>query len=225
MMTQARMMLAGLLVMVVSGSAGCEGGSPPASPAVPDVASPAPSPPGSSVQPEALCVAGKWQVTGVRSAGGFGTAAGRVDGGAGATMTVGADGVTSVDFTESEPVTFSAEAAGAQLQGRIEYTGTVTAAVEFRPAAGDGPGTWRPVSTPDDNELRATVRLTEPVSLTLLDDARIGDMVRRELPRAGDALDIRPILRGGTYRCAGDDLQVRTEQNGPTVTWLFKRAR
>jgi hypothetical protein len=140
-------------------------------------------------------------------------------------MIVDADGVTSVDFTDSEPVTFSAEAAGAQLKGRVEYTGMLTAAVQFRPAAGDGPGTWRPVSTADDNELRATVRLTEPVSLTLLDDARIGDMVRRELPRAGDALDIRPILRGGTYRCARDDLEVRTEQNGPNLTWLFKRAR
>jgi hypothetical protein len=192
---------------------------------------PAPTPsvpaaPTASVQPaDVACVTGSWRVTGVRASGAFGTTSSRVAGGTGAVMTVNGDGVTAVDFTRSEPVTFSGALGDAELSGQIQYAGSLRGAVRFEPPSGDEPGTWQPQTGTGDNKLRATVKLSEPVDVTLLDDARVGELTGTDLPQTGDALDVLPILRGGTYRCTADDLQVQTRHNGPTMTWLFSRTR
>ncbi|MEU4428842.1 hypothetical protein AB0F81_50230 [Actinoplanes sp. NPDC024001] len=192
---------------------------------------PAPAPsvsasPTTSAQPaDVACVIGSWRVTGVRASGAFGTTSGRVAGGTGAVMTVNGDGVTAVDFTGSEPVSFSGEFGNTELSGQIQYAGSLRAAVRFEQPTGETPGTWRPQTGTGDNRLRATVKLSEPFEVTLLDDAPVGELTGTDLPQTGDALDVLPILRGGTYSCTADALQVQTRQNGPTMTWLFNRTR
>ncbi|WP_143234464.1 hypothetical protein [Paractinoplanes atraurantiacus] len=162
---------------------------------------------------------GDWRTTGV--SGEFGNVGGKVSGGTGATMNVGVDGTTDVGFTGSEPLAFSAEAAGATIRGQISYSGSVRAAVVFEPSGG-GAGQWRPRDAAQ-NHLRATVKLSEPFSVTLLDNAGIGRLTGGELPGTGDAIDVLPILRGGTYTCAQNRLQVRTADSGPDLSWTFER--
>ena len=129
--------------------------------------------------------------------------------------------MTEVGFSGSQPLSFSAQAAGAAVRGQIQYTGRLRAAVLFQPG-GEGAGVWRPRDDARQNELRATVKLSEAVSVTLLDNANIGTLTGG--PGARDALDTLPILRDGTYTCSGNTLRVHTEQNGPTVDWTFTRA-
>jgi hypothetical protein len=157
----------------------------------------------------------------VTASGGLGTAGGHLSGGAGTTMTVGPDGTTAVSFTGSGPLSFSAQAAGATVKGQIRYSGSLHGTVRFVPGSASGAGSWKATVNGKDNDLRATVKLSEPVSVTLLDNAGIDDLAG--LSHTGDALDVRPILRGGTYRCNGDTLRVRTEANGPDLTWTFAR--
>ncbi|WP_328474433.1 hypothetical protein OHA21_15160 [Actinoplanes sp. NBC_00393] len=214
------------MVLGMAGAACGDTGDPTgaASPPAPTPSASA-APTASAQSAEVACVTGSWRVTGVRAAGPFGTTSGRVAGGTGAVMTVNGDGLTAVDFAGSEPVTFSGALGDMELSGQIQYAGSLRAAVRFEPATGDTPGTWQPQTGTGENKLRATVKLNEPFDVTLLDDARVGELTGTDLPQTGDALDVLPILRGGTYRCTGDALQVQTRQNGPTMTWLFDRTR
>ncbi|MEU4245696.1 hypothetical protein [Actinoplanes sp. NPDC026619] len=136
-------------------------------------------------------------------------------------MTVGADGGTELGFAGSEPLSFSAEAAGAVVRGQVLYSGSMHATVLFQPR-GEGAGQWAPRDS-TQNHLRVTLKLSEPFSITLLDNAAIGQLAGEELPSAGEALDAMPVLRGGTYTCAGNTLKVNTEQNGPDLAWTFAR--
>jgi hypothetical protein len=113
-----------------------------------------------------------------------------------------------------------AEAAGQDIRGTVGYTGSRRGAVRFEPGGG-GAGSWQPQADPEGNRLRVTVKLLDPVSVTLLKDAGIGTL--GGLPGTGGGLDVLPVLRGGSYRCDDATLQVRTEQDGPTLTWVFRR--
>ncbi|MFI6073971.1 hypothetical protein ACIA5C_20605 [Actinoplanes sp. NPDC051343] len=223
-------LLTGLLVAAATAGCGADttSGAPPASSTATAAGSPPPSSPEASSGPTAAptssappCVAGAWRSTGV--SGRLGGAAGRIAGGTGTTMTVGAGGTTEVGFTGSQPVSFSAQAAGHTIRGQIQYTGSLRAAVRFQPR-GAGAGAWQPQDDARQNDLRATVKLSEPFSVTLLDNASIGTLTGKQVPGTGDALDTLPILRGGTYTCSGNTLRVRTEQNGPQLDWTFTRA-
>jgi hypothetical protein len=216
-------------VLIAATMAGCgddsdpiEAGAPSPPPATnapaDSQASVSPAPSGASTAPP--CVAGKWRATG--ATGRFGTASGRVSGGTGATMSVGADGSTELGFAGSEPLTFSAEAAGATVRGQALYSGSMHASVVFEPT-GKGAGRWQPRDA-TENSLRVTVKLIEPFSVTLLDNAGLGQLTGGELPGPTDALDAMPVFRGGTYTCAADTLRIRTEQNGPDLAWTFTRA-
>jgi hypothetical protein len=239
MTARTRLLTAALLVL---GTAACSdsggsatGSAPPSTASPPATAAPSagtlpsavPTPSGSAPAPGGAaapaCVTGRWRATGVTSVGGLGAATGRLTGGTGATMNVGPDGLTEVGFTGSRPLDFSAQAAGATVKGQIQYSGTLRAAVQFGRQGSDGTGKWQPRENTGRNDLRATVKLSEPVSVTLLDNATINSLTGDTLGRAGDALDVQPILRGGTYRCTDGTLRVRTQQNGPDITWTFAR--
>jgi hypothetical protein len=170
------------------------------------------------------CVVGRWNATGVDARGSVGNATGNLSGGSGTMMNVGADGVTQVSFAGSQPLVFSAQVAGRDVRGQASYDGTVRGAMQIGPQDNAGKGTWTPQGTVTWDDLRATVKLTEPVSVTLLDNANISDLTGDKSAQAGGAVDVQPILRAGTYTCAGDTLQVRTEDNGPAMEWTFKRA-
>lgn len=228
-----------LAAILLSGLAACSddgaGSSGAASaPAAPPMSSALASPPASGT-PEApastaasasaaaapRCVTGQWRATGVASTGRVGDARGRIAGGTGTVMTVGPDGRTEVDFRAAKPLTFTAEAAGADIRGTVAYKGSFRGSVTFE--GSDGTGRWNPQGRISWSDLNATVRLSEPFKVTLLDGASLADISRDTLPGAGGAVDVHPILRGGTYACAGDTLRLRTRANGPDVTWTFAR--
>ena len=220
MVKRGTVLLAGLLLAVTAcgddngdtgGSADAPGNSPGTSAAA-----------GANAPPQ--CVVGKWSATGVDAEGGFGKASGTISGGTGATMNVGADGMTEVGFSGSRPLDFSAEVAGATVRGQAQYNGTVRGSVQFGPEGSDNRGAWTPQGQITWDALKATVKLTEPISVTLLDNAEISDFTGDKATQAGGAVDVQPVLRSGTYTCNGDTLQVRTEQNGPTMEWTFTRA-
>lgn len=217
MTVRSRTLIAAVLLL---GAAGCSNDGAKSDTEAATAPSPGATPTASAAGTTApACVAGTWRAAGVTSSGDAGSLTGRLAGGADATMTIGADGTTQVTFTEAEPVTFTMDAAGAQLAGQIEYSGKVTGAVVFEPSATGGRGTWNPRGETSGDGLQVTVKLTDPVSVTLLDEAGLG----AGLSDATDALDTLPVLRGGTYQCSADSLRVRTERNGPTMTWTFTR--
>jgi hypothetical protein len=214
-----RTLAAGLLLLSAAGCTGdgTDADQPGSSATAPTATTSAAAAP--TANRDTACVTGAWRATGVRSSGDAGTLTGRAAGGAGVTMTVGSDGITRVGFGDAEPVTFSAQAAGAKLAGEIAYTGSLSGAVAFEPSAIAGQGAWNPRGEAVDDGLKVTVKLTEPFSVTLLDRADIS----AALPDTVDTLDTLPVLRGGSYRCDADALEVRTERDGPTMIWTFTR--
>ncbi|MEV4703158.1 hypothetical protein [Actinoplanes sp. NPDC049316] len=225
-----------LAAVLLSGLTACSDGdsspdaagapaTPPASssPGAPQTSNPPPATASAATAaPAPRCVTGQWRATGVASAGTIGDARGRIAGGTGTAMTVGPDGRTEVDFRAAKPLTFTAEAAGADIRGTVAYQGSFRGSVTFQ--GGEGTGRWNPQGRISWSDLNATVRLSEPFTVTLLDGANLADISRDTLPGAGGAVDVQPILRGGTYECAGDTLRLRTRANGPDVTWTFTRA-
>jgi hypothetical protein len=218
MSKRTAVLMAGLLLAVTActdsnGSSGTTG-------------SPAPGATGTSGAtggPPPTCVVGRWNASGVEARGSSGNASGSISGGAGTTMTVGADGGTKIDFAGSRPIGFTAQVAGHTIRGQAAYDGAVRGTVLFGGQDSAGKGTWTPSGEVIWDDLKATVTLTEPISVTLLDNARVSDFTGDKSTQAGGAVDVQPVLRAGSYSCAGDTLQVRTEQNGPQLDWTFTR--
>jgi hypothetical protein len=169
------------------------------------------------------CVVGRWNASGVAAQGSAGNASATVAGGAGTTMNVAAGGATEISFSGSEPITFSAQVAGRTIRGQASYDGTVRGTVAFGAPDSTGKGTWTPERQVTWDDLRATVKLTEPISVTLLDNARLADFTGDKSTQTGGAVDVQPVLRAGNYTCAGDTLRVVTDVSGPRMEWTFIR--
>jgi hypothetical protein len=179
---------------------------------------------GTTGGPPPKCVVGQWNASGVEAQGSSGNASGSISGGGGTKMTVEADGGTKIDFSGSQPLAFTGQVAGHTIRGQAAYDGAVRGTVLFGQQDSAGKGTWTPSGQVVWDDLKATVKLTEPISVTLLDNARISDFTGDKSTQAGGAVDVQPVLRAGSYTCAGDTLRVRTEQNGPQMEWTFTRA-
>jgi hypothetical protein len=139
-------------------------------------------------------------------------------------MAVGADGGTKIDFTGSQPLDFTGQVAGHTVKGQAAYAGAVRGTVLFGVPDGAGKGTWTPAGAVIWDDLKATVKLTEPIAITLLDNARVSDFTGDKSTQAGGAVDVQPVLRAGSYTCSGNTLRVHTEQNGPQLEWTFTKA-
>jgi hypothetical protein len=219
MNNRTAVLMAGLLLAVTgctdsNGSSGTAGG-PTAS---------ATGTTGTTGGPPPTCVVGRWNASGVEARGRSGNVSGSISGGTGTAMTVDADGGTKIDFTGSRPLDFTAQVAGRTIRGQAAYNGAVRGTVLFGAQNSAGTGTWTPSGAMIWDDLKATVTLTEPISVTLLDNARISDFTGDKSTQTGGAVDVQPVLRAGSYTCAGDTLRVRTEQNGPELEWTFTRA-
>lgn len=116
-------------------------------------------------------------------------------------------GATSSATGSAGPAT--TESAGA---GATASTGTPEAT-----------GTWQPAGDVKWEDLRLTLKLTEPINQTLLNDARIGSVTGNQTSQAGNAVDLQPVLRQGTYTCGGGTLTVRPQTGPASVTWVFQR--
>lgn len=219
MSKRTAVLLAGLLLAATActdsnGSSGAAGSSAPS----------ATGTTGRTGGPPPTCVVGQWNASGVEAQGSSGNASGSISGGAGTTMTVAADGGTRIDFSRSRPLDFSAQVAGHTIRGQAAYDGAVRATMLFGNPDSTGKGTWTPSGEVIWDDLKATVKLTEPIVVTLLDNARVSDLTGDKSAQAGGAVDVQPVLRAGSYACTGDTLRVRTEQNGPQLEWTFTRA-
>jgi len=106
-------------------------------------------------------------------------------------------------------------------------TPSAGASASATPGASGGTGTtgaWQPVGDVNVAELRATIKLTEPVNTTIVDNVKISDGTGGQTTQVGNAIDLQPLLRPGTYTCAGDQLTVNLSSGTtPPVTWTFAR--
>jgi hypothetical protein len=221
MSKRTALLTAGLLLAVTACTDSNGSGGTAANPA-PSATGPT-STSGTKGGPPPTCVVGQWNASGVAAQGSSGNASGSISGGKGTTMTVAADGGTKIDFTGSQPLDFTGQVAGHTVRGTAAYDGAVRGTVLFGVPDSTGKGTWTPAGQVIWDNLKATVKLTEPISITLLDNARVSDFTGDKSTQAGGAVDVQPVLRAGSYTCAGDTLRVHTEQNGPQMEWTFTR--
>jgi hypothetical protein len=228
---RTRLVLAGLLL---AGAAACTA-NPGTTPG--QTASPTPPPP--------PCPVGSWRSTGVSVSTTAGGQALTFSGGAGAKVTIGDDGKVMADFSGMQPVVFSTQAANTPIRGEISYQGAMDGTVDLSGSAvtstGGSPGTsaapadtsgaagrsgaWRPTGTVNEGNLQITVKLTQPVATTILNKVKVSDVTGAQTTQAGDAVDLQPLLRAGTYRCGGQNtLVITTSASSPTVMWSLTRA-
>lgn len=212
----------GLLALAL-GLAGCSGGSGGTEAdrsASPSVTSSSGGAPGGGTTP--ACVAGTWRSTGTRASGTVAGATGRVEGGESVMLEVDHAGGTRADFTGMQPMTFTASALGANVKGEFSYAGPVQGTIRF-PDGDRRSGTWQPYGKLNWDGLKVTAKLTEPAQVTVLDNADVSELTGSKATQTGNAVDAQPIFRKGTYTCDGDTLTVSPSDNGPTITWTFKR--
>jgi len=56
---------------------------------------------------------------------------------------------------------------------------------------------------------------------------KVSQVTGSQTSQAGDAVDLQPLLRPGTYQCNGQNslvITTTTAGSGPTVTWSLTRA-
>jgi hypothetical protein len=94
------------------------------------------------------------------------------------------------------------------------------------PTGGTGTsGPWQPVGQINFADLRATIKVTAPVSATIADNVKLSELTGNQTTQVGNAIDLQPLLRAGQYTCSGDQLTVvLSAGTAPTVTWTFARA-
>jgi hypothetical protein len=193
------------------------------------------------------CPAGSWQSTQVTASAAAGGASANLQGGSGVKMTVGPDGAVTADFTSMQPITFTAQAAGAQAEGNFNYSGTVKGTITMPSPGASTTGTtggstmstatataspmqpgnepWQPTGPVDFSGLKLTVKLTKPAQATLADNVDISTVNSAMINKAGTAVDLQPLLRPGQFMCSGEtNLVITMTSGGQTVTWTFQRS-
>ena len=133
----------------------------------------------------------------------------------------------TVDLNASAPATTSSGGQStASPLGGSGATPTGAATTPTGTAGGSGKsGAWRPTGTVNVNDLKITLKVTQPVAATLLNNVKVSDVTGSQTAQAGDAVDLQPLLRGGTYQCNGEKtLVITTSDRAPTVVWTLSRS-
>jgi hypothetical protein len=236
-MKKIRLSVIAASAIIMLGGAACSSGQEPG-----DGATPTPT-------ALAQCPVGKWRSTQIASSGSGAGVTVTAQGGSDAKVTIDDDGTVRAVFSGMRPIEFTAQVAGAQVKGEIVYGGNLDGKVDLSatatgpsstgsptaspsvpattgtsPSGMAGTGAWKPVGNVDWGNLRLTVRLSQPVSATILNNVKISEVTGAQTTQAGDAVDLQPLLREGEYRCDGNDTLIITPHGtGPTVTWTFER--
>jgi hypothetical protein len=185
----------------------------------------------------ASCVVGEWRSQALSADTGGDPVSADLTGGEGITVRIENNGSTTIDFSSMSPIEFTANVAGADVTGQFSYggdaVGTInTSAAGASPTAGGSPtatgspattGTWRPVGDLNWQDTTLTVKLTDPIQVTPLDNAPIGQYTGDAADRTGDVVDIDPFFDEGTYRCMGDTLTI-TPDDDSDLPWTLTRA-
>ncbi|MGE5156172.1 MAG: hypothetical protein ACM3JP_01605 [Betaproteobacteria bacterium] len=236
---RAPIVLAGLLLAAAAGCTTSSGtGSGPSATPTPTI------PP---------CPVGSWQSTGVAANATAAGVTLTLDGGSGVKVTVGADGKVMADFSGMQPATFSTQVAATPVKGEVSYLGTTSGMIDLSGTSSPTPsgsagtssgptatplstgtptssasgksGSWNPTGAADVSGLQVTVKLTAPIASTLIDKLKVSDITDAQKNQTGNAIDLQPILRAGTYQCQDENtLVITTSGNGPALTWTLKRA-
>jgi hypothetical protein len=93
--------------------------------------------------------------------------------------------------------------------------------------AGSGKtGGWHPTGTVNVADLRITVKVTQPVAATILNNAKVSDVTGSQTTQVANAVDLQPLLREGTYSCGSDNktLTITTSGKDPIVVWSLSRS-
>jgi hypothetical protein len=216
--------------------------------------------PSATPTPATACPVGSWRSTAVTASTSVAGATIAFQGGSGVSVTIGADGAVTADFSSMQPIGFTADAAGVQVRGEIAYSGTIQGTVQMN-ASGSPSGAlttsssplgtspsgtagspaaptttsgsagnsapWKPTGTVNRDNLRVTVRVSQPVAATVVDNLKVTDVPGVASQQAGNAVDLQPLLHDGQYTCEGNDkLTITTSaagSNGPSVTWVLSR--
>ncbi len=207
-----------------------------------------------STTPTPTCPVGSWRSTAVSTTSTVAGITVTLEGGSGVTLTIGSDGAVRADFGAMQPAVFTTEVGTTQVRGEIVYGGTVSGSVTppgstssssasptatstpsgtptasplTSGSAGSGPsGVWQPTGTANVGDLRVTVKLTQPVAATVIDNVKVSDVTGSQTAQVGNAIDLQPLLRSGTYQCEGANGLVITTSagGGPSLTWTLTRS-
>lgn len=207
--------LAGVLVAAT----GCNDGEPAPAPTTPAPGDATPAPPAGAV---ADCVVGDWRSTEVDGQVGDDVGRAELGGGAGVMLAVAADGASRLDFTGMDPVTLSGEVAGAELAGQLSYSGQATGTI--RTDTGVTSGSWEPEGEVDWSAVRLTLDLTSPIEGRPLDNVPLGEALERLDEATGEAVDVDPLLREGSFRCEQDLLVLSPTEGTDGMSWTLRRA-
>jgi hypothetical protein len=122
--------------------------------------------------------------------------------------------------------TGSATASASPSPGSVPPASPGSATPTAGPTGGTGTsGPWQPVGQINFADLRATIKVTAPVSATIADNVKLSELTGNQTTQVGNAIDLQPLLRAGQYTCSGDQLTVvLSAGTAPTVTWTFARA-
>jgi hypothetical protein len=171
----------------------------------------------------ASCLIGNWRATSVDGTFNGNGVNGTLSGGSGVTMTIAADGKTTVNFDSMQPVNFNFAVAGGSVKGSFQYGGSANGTMQTPSATS---GTWEPVGTVDFGKLTVTVDLTSPTTARVADKLPLAQFVGTNSAEAGNAVDGQPILRKGTYDCSGGTTLKLGPPAGTTGvgTWTLTKA-
>jgi hypothetical protein len=133
------------------------------------------------------------------------------------------DGTVDLKATAAPTSSTASPLASASASGGPAGASTPTGSPT---AAGSGKsGGWHPTGTVNVAALRITVKLTQPIAATILDNAKVTDVTGSQTTQVANAVDLQPLLREGTYRCGTDNNTLTiTTSSSPTVVWSLSRA-
>lgn len=181
--------------------------------------------PSSGTGTVADCVTGSWRTTALPPDTETGTVDADVTGGAGISVRIQPSGRTVIDFSDMQPVTFSAHVGTADVRGRFTYAGTATGTMTTTPGGTADPGatssmpadmigSWQPVGDLDWDNTTFTLDLTDPVEARPFDNVPLDRYTGSNADETGDVVDIDPFFDAGRYACQGDTLTVTPDDDG-----------
>jgi hypothetical protein len=185
------------------------------------------------------CPVGSWQSTGVAASASAPGVTLTLNGGSGVKVTLGAGGKAMADFSGMQPATFTTQLGATLVTGQITYQGTTSATVDLTSTASPASSTsttatpqstasgrsgpWNPSGT-DVNNLQVSVKLTQPIATTLINNLKVSDVSGAQSTQTGNTIDLQPLLRTGTYQCQGENtLVITTGGGGPVLVWTLAR--
>ena len=135
-------------------------------------------------------------------------------------------GTVNLTGTATTPSPGTATPTGAATATTSATPGAAgTSPATASPGTGGASGPWQPVGQVVWGDLALTIRVTAPLSATIVDNVKVSDVTGAQTTQVGNAVDLQPLLREGVYRCEGSNLIITPSSGAaPAVTWTFERA-